>query len=402
MAHRSDPSSAARPAVSRRRFLAGGGLTVVTLGLAPGALTGCGGSDVGGATGTSGAASSGAAGGAGGAVNYLSWEGYDLPVDAMDTWRDDNQITFNTTYIGNHDDIQAKLKGGGDAVGYDLTTYFQGYKPLYQELGILTPLEAEKIPNLELQNPFWNSDLQNFWRDPDGSITGVPFTWGTLGLTYNSAEIDGLRSWTDLLDPALTGKIGTVDDPAGHLALASKILGLDPTSIPKDQLQVVVDHVSAYIAQTVGVAPSFGDLTSQLVSGEIIACYFGWAAVNTFAADAGLPTVTTIVPEEGSYSYCDAYSIPPTAQNREAALAFINQALDPQVQAESAAYLVAGVTVDSAMDLLDETSRGLYDYGDLEGLFEQAPLFSNAPVESDEFVTFGEWNDAWQAIKAGG
>ena len=32
---------------------------------------------------------------------------------------------------------------------------------------------------------------------------------------------------------------------------------------------------------------------------------------------------------------------------------------------------------------------------------EQAPFNRNTPIESDEYVTFKEWNDRWQELKAG-
>jgi spermidine/putrescine-binding protein len=388
--------------LSRRRFLATGTAAAVGTGL----LAACGGDseeDAGGASPSPGNGTSAAGtAAAGGTLNYLSWEGYDLPIAAMDAWREENGVTVNPTYIGNHDDIQAKIAAGGESAAYDLITYYQGYKNLYAELDILAPLDPDKIPNLAGQNEFFASDLNNFWIDGDGTLTGVPWTWTALGLTFNTAEVDGFTSWEELLDPKYTGRIGVIDDPQGHLANASSILGLDPAAIPKDRVQELVDWISQFVAQAPSIAPSFGDMTSQLVSGEIVACYFGWSAMNSFAADAGLSTVTTIIPEEGSYSSCDAYAIPPTAQNPDLAHAWMNQALDPQVNAEAAEYLVGGVTVDASLELLPEDLRELYDYNNLEGLFEQAPLFSLPPLESDEFVTFSEWADIWQGIKAGG
>jgi spermidine/putrescine transport system substrate-binding protein len=392
--------------LTRRRLLTGGSAAVVGAGL----LAACGGdSDGDAAQGTvspvgdrSPATSGASAAAAGGALNYLSWEGYDLPIESMDAWREANGVTVNATYIANSDETQAKIAAGGESAGYDLITYYQGYKNLYAELGILAPLDPDKIPNLAGQNAFWLSDLNNYWLEADGTVTGVPWTWTALGLTYNSAEVDGFTSWEELLDPTYTGRIGVIDDPQGQLAVACQVLGLDPAAIPKDRSQEIVDWISQFVAQAPSIAPSYGDMTSQLVSGEIVATYYGWAAMNSFAADAGLSTVTTTIPDEGSFTSCDAYAIPPTAQNPDLAHAWINQALDPQVNAEAAEYLQGGVTVDASLELLSEDLRALYDYNNLDGLFERAPLFSLPPTESDEFITFSEWADIWQAIKAGG
>ena len=391
-----------RLGVARRDFLRRTGVAVITIGATPSILAACGGDDDTGASpSATGGGASPEAPDATGDMNFLSWEGYDIPVDSMEAWRKDQGIKVNPTYIANHDEIQAKIKGGGAAAGYDIITYYQGYMPLYTELDILTPLDESKLPNLSGLFPFWASDVENFWIDPAGDRIGVPWTWGSIGLTYNSAEVDEMSSWYDLLDPSLTGKVATVDDPAGNFNLCCKILGLKSNEVPKDQLDDIVDLMGQFVAQGRGVSPSFGDMTSKLVSGDAVACFHGWAAMNTFAADAGVDTIETNIPEEGSHSFCDSYAIPPTAVNPDAALAWMNQALDPTVNAEAAEYLVGGVTVEASVSMLNKATAGLYPYDDLDGLLELAPLAINAPTESDEFVTFPEWNEAFQGIKAG-
>ncbi|MEJ7706286.1 MAG: hypothetical protein WKF82_02790 [Nocardioidaceae bacterium] len=55
-------------------------------------------------------------------------------------------------------------------------------------------------------------------------------------------------------------------------------------------------------------------MTAQMVSGDAVAAYLGWTAMNSFAAAKGLNTVTTIIPSEGSYSSYDALAIPPTTR----------------------------------------------------------------------------------------
>ncbi|HEX7246982.1 MAG TPA: ABC transporter substrate-binding protein, partial [Actinomycetota bacterium] len=208
--------SAARLDIARRDFLRRTGIAVITIGATPSILAACGGDDgPGTAPATTGAGASPEAPDSSGTLNFLSWEGYDIPVDSMNAWRKDQGIEVSPTYIANHDEIQAKIKGGGQAAGYDLITYYQGYMPLYTELDILTPLDESKLPNLSELFPFWASDVNNFWINPEGERIGVPWTWGSIGLTYNSAEVDEMSSWYDLLDPSLSGKVATVDDPAG-------------------------------------------------------------------------------------------------------------------------------------------------------------------------------------------
>ncbi len=400
-----------RRILSRRELLKKGGISLVALGAVPTLLAACGGGSGETTTAeepaTTAAATTAAeepattaeaaAPEATGTVDYLSWEGYDIP-DQLKAWREANGIKVNATYIGNHDEIQAKIAAGGGS--YDVITYYQGYKPLYAELGILSPLDTSKIPNLAGLFPYFQSDIGNFWIDADGTQTGVPWTWGSIGLTWDEATLPGgLGSWYDLLDPKFKNKIGLPDDPVGSFTLASHVLGYDPSTVTQEQKTEVVDLLTQIVQQAKSIAPSFGDMTTQLVAGDIVACWQGWAAMNSFAADAGTTTVMTQVPEEGSFSFCDLYAIPTTADNPDAAYSWFNEAISPKVNAAAAEFLVGAVTVADSVQYLNEATASLYPYEEIDSLLERAPFYNNPPVESDEYVTYQEWIDTWQEIK---
>jgi spermidine/putrescine transport system substrate-binding protein len=386
-----------RMIMSRRQLLKKSGIGLAVMGAAPAVLAACGG---GGKSASSTGSGQTTTKGASGKIDYLSWEGYDIPVKSMKAWQAKNDINVAATYIGTHDDIQAKILAGG-AEGTDLITYYQGYKPLYQEVKLLTPLDESKLPNLGGMFPFWASDEGNFWVDADGTRTGVPFTFSVIGLTYDSGAIKEPSSWYDLLDPSLKGKVAAVDDPITNLTTAAHILGFDPATLTPDQASKVEDLLRKFVAQTKGISPSFGDATTLLVSGDAVAMFGGWTAMNNFAADAGKDTVRTMIPKEGSMSFSDAYAIPPTVDNVDAAHAFINQALHPKVQAQAAAFVNGGVTVKAAVPLLDKATAALYDYTALDSLFERVPMYNNPPTKSDEFLTIGDWQKRWDELKAG-
>jgi spermidine/putrescine transport system substrate-binding protein len=393
-----------------RRELLKRGLLVLSVGASPSLLAACGGGDGDGA-----APATATAGGApqvpqaSGTIDYLSWEGYDIP-DPMADWKKEHGVKVKPTYIGNHDDIQAKIKAGGGS--YDLITYYQGYKELYTELGILTPIDTNKIPNIDNEFAvFRQPDDRNLWIEEDGTWTGVPWTWGSIGITWDDEVLPGgLESWYDLLDPKFKDRIGVINDPLGAFTLTAHILGYDPSTVTDDQLKDIVDLASQFVKQAKSIAPSFGDMTTQLVSGEIVACYQGWAYQNYLAAQAGKKTVKTEVPKEGSFSFCDVWAIPSTTDNADTVHAWINESLEPERNARIAEFLVAAVTVEGAEKLLNAETRALYPYDDLElgdttgerlaNLFERAPFYANLPVKSDEYVTFSEWTETWEEIKA--
>ncbi|MCI0632979.1 MAG: ABC transporter substrate-binding protein, partial [Actinobacteria bacterium] len=334
---------------------------------------------------------------ASGTVDYLSWEGYDIP-NALADWRERNGVEVAATYIGNHNDIQAKLKAGG--TGYDIITYYQGFKPLYAELEIISPLDEAKIPNLANLFPFFAGDYGNYWVDPDGTRTGVPWTWGSLGLTYDESVIEAPTSYDVMFEPELKGKISIIDDAIGAFTQSAHILGFDVSQMTPEQFEQVKDYLRQIVAQSRSVATSYGDATTLLVSGEIVLLYEGWASVNEFARAAGKETIKTVIPEEGGYGYCDSWAIPPSADNVDTIYSWINESLDPAVHAQAATDLVAGVTVEGAVADLPETLAALYDYGNLDAIFEQAPLYPNPPVESDQYVTSEQVFTGWDEVKA--
>jgi spermidine/putrescine-binding protein len=382
--------------ISRLTLLRRGGAAALGIGLMPTLLAACGGGD------------EAAAPEASGTVDYLSWTGYDIP-DPMKAWKTANAVDVKPTYIGNHDDIQAKIKAGGGA--YDLITYYQGYKDLYTELDILSTIDTGKIPNIDgLFSVFKEPDVRNLWIEEDGDWTGVPWTWGSIGITWDDAKLPGgLSSWYDLLDAKFKDKIAMVNDPLGAFTLTAHILGKDPAALPKGEYSEIRDFLTKMVAQTKTVSPGFTEMTKALVDGEAVACYQGWAYQNYLAAQAGNKTVKTVTPKEGAFSFCDLYAIPSTTDNADTVHAWINEALDPVQNARIAEYLVAAVTVEASVDQINAETKALYPYDDLElgdttgerlsKLFELAPFYGNPPIESDEFVTFGEMQESWEEIK---
>jgi spermidine/putrescine-binding protein len=400
-----------RARLSRRELLKRMGLGVVTIGAAPTLLAACGGEEEAAPPPPAEPAEppppaepappaeppAAEAPPASGTVDFLSWEGYDIP-DALADWKERNGVEVAATYIGNHNDIQAKIKAGGG--GYDIITYYQGYKPLYAELEILTPIDEAKIPNLANLFTFFGSDYRNYWVDPDGTRTGVPWTWGVVALTYDSSAIDAPTTYELMFEPDMKGKITIIDDPIGAFTQTAHILGFDVSTMTPDQFEQAKDYLRQIVAQSKSVAPSYGDATTLLVSGEVVLVYEGWAAMNEFARAAGKETILTTIPQEGAFSYCDSWAIPPTADNTDSVYSWINESLVPAVHAQAATGLVGGVTVEGAVPELPGELAALYDYANLDATFEQAPLYPNPPVESDQYVTVDQVFAGWDEVKA--
>jgi spermidine/putrescine-binding protein len=373
---------------TRRRFLKSAGLTTVTIGAGPAFLAACGGSDE--SSTNEGSATTLKVSGD---VDFLSWEGYDLP-KPMASWKRENDVAVRPTYIASNDDIPAKLARGSSA--FDLSSAYQGNVDYYEELGILQPIDEDRIPNLAKLYPAFR-DMEFFVID--NKRYGVPFTWGSTVLNYDPKFTGEPTSWFDLLEPKFSGKVLVVDDPTVNMQLAGHLLGFDVPNYTEAQFEEVKTLLRKFIAQTKAVSPTYGDVTQAFVSGEGAAFFCGWSAVDLFAADAGKKIKSTL-PKEGSFSFCDGWTIPSDADNADAALAFANASLQDKVQADAAVSLSGGVVTPGAVPLLPDNFAELYPYEDLDALLAKAPFYMVAPRESDQFVTYEGWLKAWQELKS--
>jgi spermidine/putrescine-binding protein len=335
-------------------------------------------------------------------IQLMSWEGYDFP-DAMAEWKKKNGVEVQATYMGSHDDIQAKILGGGGA-GLDLITYGNSYKKIYRELRILKPIDESKIPNLKNLLPFFASDVQNIWVDPDGTRTGVPCDWGAVGISYDSSVIQTAPTSYDILyDPKFKGKVGRPDDPLGAYGQAARVLGLNSSKMTEDDFSTVTNWLKDLAKQTKGISPSYGDVSSRFIAGDIVLSFLGWAAYKSFGMEAGKTTIETVWPKNGGgLAFSNAYAIPPGVDNEEMAYAWINETLRPEVQAAMAKALVGGVVVGGTESMLDPTIASLYPYDNLEEFFALAPLQEDPPLESNQYVTRQRVLAAWQEVKSAG
>ena len=129
-------------------------------------------------------------------------------------------------------------------------------------------MDTDKIPNIDgLFSVFREADTRNLSIQEDGDWTGVPWTWGSIGITWDEARVPGgLSSWNDLLDPKFKGRVAMVNDPLGAFTLTAHILGKDPAAFPKDRcLPRTSDYLTKMVAQAKTVSPGFTEMTNALV-----------------------------------------------------------------------------------------------------------------------------------------
>lgn len=335
----------------------------------------------------------------GGGLQIMAWEGYDLFNELAD-WRKANGVTVDTISIANQDDVQAKFVAGNPPP-IDLAEYNQAYADLYiRELKIVQPIDVSKVPNYNADNLFPQFFNQPTWF-ADGKLWGSPYIWGFNTLLYNSEKISKPASYTDLLDPSFKGKIAIMDDTVSSWPVAARVAGLGAKYplLTKDELKQVFTEFAKYRDQARVIALNQGELVNLFVSGEVVAALCADPSIITQTDEQNIK-IEMALPKEGPVLWVDAWFIPVSADNIESAEAFINQSLDPKVQAEVAMAVVQAPVSRKAVDLLDEKARSRIDYDAMDSIFA-AGLPGIPPRASESYATYDDWVAAWQEFKAG-
>ena len=331
-------------------------------------------------------------------VTFLGWQGYDDPL-VYDGWTKSKDITLNTTYIGNNDEIVTKLRSGGIG-SIDIVTPYMGYIPLLAKLDIIQPIDKSRVPNLAKMIPLFLNDAN---VNPGGVLHSVPFTWGSGPMMYDPAALPTPpESWKDLLKPEFTGKVVMMDDPLGNMMLAA-LIATDakvPTLLSAAQLEATIDFLIAIKKQSRAVTVSWGDMADALSRGDAIVSFSGWETIKKFCADKG-KTIEYTFPKEGTFAWLDSYCLAKDAPNLDVAYEICNRVIDVEPQKRLAENAIQAIVNIDAIAALDPAIRGIYPYDSIEDFGKKAGFFAFPPTEPEgDFVTFQQWLKSYERFKS--
>jgi spermidine/putrescine transport system substrate-binding protein len=337
----------------------------------------------------------------GGELHIMAWEGYDLTKE-LEAWRKANNVQVQAASITTQDDVHTPFLAGNPPV-IDLAEFNQAYSNLYiNDLQIVKPLNISQIPNYNRDNLFPEFLDKPTWFS-NGKHWGVPWIWGFSTMVYNPAKIPEPKSYTDLLDPKLKGRIAIQDDMTGNFPLIARLAGFGDKypMLTKDEMRKAFDNYAKYRNQARVVSINFGDTANFFVSGEIDAVLISDPAIINQVHDQGMELKATL-PKEGPVLWVDAWFITKSAQNIDSAHAFINAALDPQVQAAVAMAVRESPVSRQAVSHLSDSARSQVDYTSVDKIFQAGlPGIPAAQVSDKSMASYADWLEAWESFKAG-
>ncbi len=273
------------------------------------------------------------------------WADY-YPADLAERFEAETGVPVTIVNHATNEDVMAKLTTGADS-GIDVAFVSGQYAQALAEQGLLAELEKSLIPNESNLYP----EAAELAYD-EGNVYSLPYAWGTTGLCYRSDLMDfEPTSWGDLLNPvpALVGKTTMLATERWMTLPAQKFLGYSLNTTDPAELADIRSQLDA----TKPTLLAFDDTTfySKLVSGEatLVEAWDGWCNYG-IAEDANIKFV---VPSEGSDLWVDTMTVLDSSDNKEAAMAFLNFILEPEVHgwvAENILYKVPNAPAMAALD----------------------------------------------------
>jgi spermidine/putrescine transport system substrate-binding protein len=331
---------------------------------------------------------------------YTGWQGYDDGLNVGD-WFANNDISLQATYVtAGNEEIIAAIQSGGKG-NMDIVTPAALYVPFYKHVGLLEPLDMDRIPNYSNLFPAFQHMPT---LEMDGNVYGTPFTWGSVPMMYNADLVsEAPTSWLDMMKPEYKGKVALVHDliaimiPFAMVAAKTRT----PWHINEAELDDTIDLlIDIKKNHALTVAPGYGELGSLFANGEIVMAP-AWEPTSVWGGAENTNLKWTI-PDEGALVFVDNLSIVPNAPHMDKAYEVLNHSLSVACQAETANLNTTGAVASGAVAKLDDLPKSMYPYDDIGGWFDAAGGITKLwPTEPDgEHVTFDQVTKGWERFLA--
>ena len=256
-------------------------------------------------------------------LNLFFWSEY-IPQEVLDDFSAKTGIKVNIDLYDSNEALEEKLQSG--VADYDIVVPSDYMVRRLIQQNLLQPLDPSKLTNLRNLDPrFLNPDF-----DP-ANRHSMPYFWGTTGIGYNKAKVGEVDSWQALLDPKNKGRILMLDDMRESFAVALLSMGhslntTDPALVEKaaEVLKKQKALVKIY---------NSGDFANLLAAGDVDLAH-GYNGQIAEVVQEEPDKLAYVVPKEGATFWMDSLCIPAKARNLEAAYAFLNYVMEPEVNAK--------------------------------------------------------------------
>ena len=309
---------------------------------------------------------------------YIS-EGDDGSLDVIAAFEEayPNIRVQYSTYDSN-EIMYSKLANGGITVDVIIPSDYMIGR-MVQE-GMLEELNFSNIPNYQ----YIDDSFKNTSYDPENKYS-VPYTWGTVGIIYNTKYVDeaDVTGWELLWNEKYAGKILMFDNSRDAFGIAEYLLGYDVNTTDEAELQAC----AAKLAEQKPVVQQYvmDQIFDAMENEEAwIAPYYAGDYLTMVEEN---PDLAFYRPTAQGYNmFIDAMCIPTCCQEKEAAEAFINFLCSPEISSANMEFLGYSVPSTAAKELMDpEVANSDVAYPDADTLVT-GTSFNYLPEETSRYM----------------
>lgn len=250
-----------------------------------------------------------------------------------------------STYDSN-ESMYAKLSGGGITVDVIIPSDYMIGR-MRQE-GMLQELNYDNIPNAQYIDP----SFRGMAYDPEDKYS-VPYTWGTVGIIYNTKYVDeaDVTGWELLWNEKYADKILMFDNSRDAFGIAEYLLGYDVNTTDEAELKACADKLAEQkpVVQQYVMDQIFDAMENEEAW---IAPYYAGDYLTMVEENEDLAFYRPA--HQGYNVFIDAMCIPTCAQEKEAAELFINFMCSPEISAANLDFIGYSVPASESKQYMDE------------------------------------------------
>ena len=323
-------------------------------------------------------------------INVFNWGEYIDP-EVNDLFTEATGIEVNYKNFTDNESMYAMLSSG--AANYDIivpSDYMVG--KLINE-GMLAELNYDNIPNASKMDPAIIEQSRSY--DPESQYS-VPYTWGTVGIFYNTKYVDEedlQQGWDLLWNEKYAGRIFMFDNPRDAFGIALLKNGYSLNTTDKahwntafESLQQQKPLLHQYVMDQV---------FDKMINEEgWIAPYYAGDGMVMMDEEEGNPDIDFFVPENGTNLFVDALCIPKTAEHKTEAELYINFLCSTEIAVMNAEYIGYSTPQTEARAELDPEVAQNPNFYPPEEVLEKTEIFITLPDDISSYM-----DSLWMKLK---
>lgn len=313
-------------------------------------------------------------------LNIYMWQSY-ISDDLIKNFEKKYDCKVNLSYMSDNADSITKLTAGcGDE--YDLVMTCDAYMKSLVAGKYIEKINTKNIPNTKNLNP-------SYWVEKEYS---VPYLMNYIYIVYNdeTCPID-ITSYNDLINPALKGKITSIDGARNLFPIALIALGYDPNSTNEKEIKEAYEWLKKYNDNVL----SYGSTEQNISNGaaSVAFTYDGNASWAMEQLGANNKLVIADFKEDKVQLGFDLYVIPKGAAHSDLSEKFLNYICEADVMAKNLEEFPYSCPNDAAVEAASDKYKN-----------DPARKFSykeNVFFQEDVGDALKIYNDYYQQLKVG-